>query len=304
MNDSDYLLFSARPKGLDCGADIEDPALSGGAKASICYAFAGFVPIPLRGCLVCSGMLSYDRFLLTREGHPMLKITVASAVVLAVTLLAGCSQSPAPINPDHLAVLRLEAVGLEADRIEFALYNTNEHPLSVFASGDDGVLADVYLGEVVVIADGRADIFMVKEIALARMQAQLSYTRSDPLVAGDCVRWSLTLSDLVRVSGEMDMEAMLLDEHISRRETYERDPEAYRIEHDMLPLSKPLFSNRERLPMPPTLLDHLKGHPDSLVAIQPRHLIVGIQYDDESGSYGVFRERSNWIGPAVIPTAD
>ncbi|MEM6258258.1 MAG: hypothetical protein AAGI37_08090 [Planctomycetota bacterium] len=204
-------------------------------------------------------------------------------------LTAGCHSRPTNVDVSGLAALRLESIDLEADRITFALYNTTELPLPLAATGD------YYLGEIVVIADGRASLFMDSEIALDRLQALHTYERMPDLQPQACVRWSLPLSSMTRISAENDMESLLLDEEIQRRERFERDPEAYRLIHGIPSDSTPMFTNRQRLPLPPTLLEYLRKYPDHVVAIQPTNLVLGRAVGDGTIAYGYFRERSNWL---------
>lgn len=212
-----------------------------------------------------------------------------SSILLTLFFVAGCASRPVPLDVSGLAVLRLESIDLDADRIEFALYNTSELPLRVRASGDD------YLGEVVVLSGDEAAVFMVQDVALARLEALLAYESTRSLKRQACVRWSLPLSEMVRINGDRDMESLLLDERIQRREDFERDPDAYRRAHGIPQDSTPLFTDEERIPLPPTLLNYLKASSRSAVAVQPMHIVIGMPSNGRTASYGPFRERSNWV---------
>ncbi len=225
----------------------------------------------------------------------MLKIAGVVAILISSLLTIGCTSHPEPIDTSHLVALRLESIDLEADRIEFALYNTTEWELPIAACGD------YYLGEVLVIADGRASVFMINDIATGRLVATFGYERSPPLAAGDCVRWVLSLSEIVRTSGENDMESLLLDDQMQRREQYERDPDAYRAAHGIPANRTPMFTDKEPLPLPPTLLEYLHRHPDSIVAIQPVYVWVGSPLNQGPGSTSSYRGRSNWMSPVRRP---
>lgn len=225
----------------------------------------------------------------------MRHIATCCAALVLISLLSGCANVPVPIDTSHFVALRLESIDLEADRIEFALYNTTEWALPVDARGD------YYLGEIVVISDGHAAVFMVTDIATGRLIATFSYERTPPLAPSECVRWTLPLSDIIRTSGEQDMEALSLNERIQQREDYERDPDAYRATHGIPANHTPMFTDREPLPMPPTLLEHLQRHPDSVVAIQPVYVWVGSPYNDGAGRTLSYRGRSNWMSPTRRP---